>query len=237
MRIIPAIDIIDGNCVRLTQGDYDQKKIYHEDPLEVAMQFEAAGLKYLHLVDLDGARAGKIVNWAVIEKLGKNSKLRIDFGGGIKTDADIRRLFDSGMIQINVGSIALKDPEKVKGWINIFGAGRVILSADVRNEYIAISGWQENSTKGIFDLLGDYVSAGLQYVTCTDISTDGTLKGPNLALYEKISRKFPGLSLIASGGVGSKDDVLQLKEIPVDGVIIGKALYERKITLEELTGI
>jgi phosphoribosylformimino-5-aminoimidazole carboxamide ribotide isomerase len=244
MRIIPAIDIIDGKCVRLTQGDYAQKKIYNEDPLEVAKAFHDAGLTYLHLVDLDGAKAGKVINWKVVETITKNTTLTVDFGGGIKTDDEIKKLFDSGIQQVNLGSgirqvnlgsIAVKDKRKVIAWAETFGADKIILSADVKDEFIAIHGWQENSTLHIDTFIADYTAQGITYITCTDISTDGTLKGPNINLYKRLLQKFPSIKLVASGGVGSLDDVVALKETNVDGVIIGKAIYEQKIQIEQLS--
>jgi phosphoribosylformimino-5-aminoimidazole carboxamide ribotide isomerase len=234
MRIIPAIDIIDGKCVRLTQGDYGQKKIYHEDPLAVAAEFENAGLEFLHVVDLDGARSGKVVNWDVIETLSKNSGLVIDFGGGIKTDEEITRLFACGIKQVNIGSLAVRDKLKVAGWIEKYGNDRIILSADVKKEKIAISGWQEDSQISIYDFIQGFEASGLKYVTCTDIGTDGTLAGPNVDLYKRILVEFPFLKLVASGGVGKKEDLLALKEIKVDGAIVGKAIYEKKISLHSL---
>lgn len=237
MRIIPAIDIIDGKCVRLTQGDYAQKKIYNEDPLEVARGFEEAGIEFLHLVDLDGAKAGKVTNWKVVENICSGTSLKVDFGGGIKTDGEISRLFDSGIAQVNLGSIAVKQPEIVYGWIEKFGAEKIILSADVRDEMVAISGWMENSSIHITGFLQTYLSRGIRYVTCTDISTDGTLQGPNIALYKKIVSQFPGIKLIASGGVSAVTDLQELKTIPVEGVIVGKAIYEGRIALNELTSI
>lgn len=234
MRIIPAIDVIDGKCVRLTQGDYAQKKVYNENPLEVAMDFENAGVAYLHLVDLDGAKAGKVVNWKVIESITQNTKLRVDFGGGIKTEEELSRLFQSGVRQVNLGSIAVKDPPLVERWIRKFGAGKIILSADVRNEKIAISGWLKDSAIDIADFIQDYIRMGITYVTCTDISTDGMLQGPNIGLYSKLLDKFPSIKLIASGGVSNMNDIHELKKISVDGVIVGKAIYEGKVDLKEL---
>lgn len=234
MRIIPAIDLIDGKCVRLTQGDYAQKKIYNENPLEVAKAFEDAGLTYLHLVDLDGAKAGKVVNWSVIENITSHTSLHVDFGGGIKTDEEINNLFEVGIKQVNLGSIAVKNPVKVCQWIETFGADKIILSADVKNEMIAIAGWQENSDINIKEFINDYFRQGISYVTCTDISTDGTLAGPNVALYEKLLKEFPKLKLVASGGVGCIEDLSALKKINVDGVIIGKAIYEGKINVQQL---
>ena len=234
MRIIPAIDIIEGKCVRLTQGDYTQKKVYNENPLEIAKSFEDAGLKYLHLVDLDGARAGKVTNWKVIDTITSNTKLEVDFGGGIKTSEEVGKLFDSGIRQVNLGSIAVKNPKLVEEWIGSHGADKIILSADVKNEMIAIGGWMENSTIPIFDFIRDYLKKGIRYITCTDISTDGMLQGPNVNLYKKLLESFPGIKLIASGGVSSIDDLDQLKKLNVDGVILGKAIYEGRIELTAL---
>lgn len=237
MRIIPAIDIIDGSCVRLTQGDYNQKKVYNENPLDVAKAFESAGLQYLHLIDLDGAKAGKVTNWKVIEAITKDTGLVVDFGGGIKTDEEVTRLFDLGVSQVNIGSVAVTNPEKTTAWIDRFGTEKIILSADVKDEKIAISGWQENSSIAITDFLKDYIRKGIEYVTCTDISTDGMLTGPNIDLYKKILLSFPQLNLIASGGVSNMDDLYELKQIGVDGVIVGKAIYEERIRLDELAGM
>ena len=234
MRIIPAIDIIDGKCVRLTQGDYAQKKVYNEDPLDVAKSFEAAGLRYLHLVDLDGAKAGKVINWRVIETITSQTGLAVDFGGGIKTDHEIARLFDTGVKQVNLGSIAVKSPEIVSGWIERYGAEKIVLSADVKGEKIAIGGWTENSTIDIHDLIRDYIKKGIIYITCTDISTDGMLQGPNVALYAKLLKAFPSIKLIASGGVSGIEDLNELKKLKVDGVIVGKAIYEGRIDLKVL---
>ncbi len=234
MRIIPAIDIIDGKCVRLTQGDYARKKIYNEDPLAVAKTFEDAGLKYLHLVDLDGARAGKVMNWKVIESITSGSNLVVDFGGGIKTDDEIQRLFDTGVAQVNLGSIAVKRPELVQSWISRYGAGCIILSADVKNEIIAIAGWAENSAIKIDDFVRNYIQAGIEYITCTDISTDGMLQGPNVQLYTRLLKEFPSIRLIASGGVSNANDLDRLRSAKVDGVIVGKAIYEGRLGLREL---
>lgn len=234
MRVIPAIDIIDGKCVRLTQGDYAQKKIYNDSPLEVAKSFEDAGLRSLHLVDLDGAKAGNVMNWKVIESISSHTNLMVDFGGGIKTDDEINRLFQVGVRQVNLGSIAVKDPGRVHNWIEKFGADKIILSADVKNEMIAISGWFENSRISIFDFINDYLQKGIRYITCTDISTDGMLQGPNLQLYDKLLRTFPEIKLVASGGVSKIKDLEDLKKIEVDGVIVGKAIYEGKIDIGSL---
>ena len=237
MKIIPAIDIIDGKCVRLTQGDYAQKIIYNENPVEVAKNFEGSGLQFVHLVDLDGAKAGKVVNWKVVESVCQETKLNVDFGGGIKTDKQIQQLFDCGVKQVNLGSIAVRDPQKVTEWISRFGAEKIILSADVKDEMIAIDGWQENAAIPLNRFLSDYIQKGIKYVTCTDINVDGMLTGPSIELYKKILITFPSLSLIASGGVSSLDDIQELKRIGVDGVIVGKAIYEGRFKLEELVRV
>jgi phosphoribosylformimino-5-aminoimidazole carboxamide ribotide isomerase len=234
MRIIPAIDVIGGKCVRLTQGDYTKKKIYSESPLDVAKRFEDAGLKHLHLVDLDGAKAGMVKNWELVEFITSQTSLHVDFGGGIKTDAEIKQLFELGVKQVNIGSLAVKEPFKVYQWLEKFGSHRVILSADVKNELIAISGWQENSNVSITDFLTMYCAKGLSYVTCTDIGMDGMLGGPNVALYKKLLVLFPTLKVIASGGVSSIEDLKSLKAAGVEGAIVGKAIYEEKIKLEDL---
>jgi phosphoribosylformimino-5-aminoimidazole carboxamide ribotide isomerase len=236
MRIIPAIDIIDGKCVRLTQGDYSQKKTYSENPVEVAKHFEENGFRFLHLVDLDGARQGKVVNWNVLEKIIAETGLRVDFGGGIKTEDDLVKVFDTGAAQVNLGSIAVNRPYRVREWIEKFGADKVILSADVRDETVAINGWQENSNIDVIMFINTFIMQGLQYVACTDIASDGMLAGANIQLYKKLKAEFPLLKLIASGGIGSIKDVEDLKQIGVDGAIIGKALYENKISLKELAG-
>lgn len=234
MKIIPAIDIIDGQCVRLSQGDYAQKKVYETDPVTVSRSFEAAGLEYLHLVDLDGAKQGKVTNWKVIEAICKNTSLKVDFGGGIKTKSEIRQLLELGVKQVNLGSVAVKEPEKVSIWIDEFGADKIILSADVREERIAISGWTETSSLSIQDFIANYQTIGITYVTCTDISKDGMLAGPNVDLYTKLLKLFPSLNLIASGGVSSLDNLKQLKAAGLYGAIVGKAIYEGRIGLTEL---
>jgi phosphoribosylformimino-5-aminoimidazole carboxamide ribotide isomerase len=237
MRIIPAIDIIDGKCVRLAQGDYDRKKIYNENPVEVAQSFEDAGLKYLHLVDLDGAKAGSVTNWKVVKEITKQTKLHVDFGGGIKTQDEISKLFDAGISQVNLGSIAIKNPRLVYEWINLFGPEKIILSADVKDEYIQISGWMEKSTMTISQLTSDFVANGVKYITCTDIRTDGMLSGPNLDLYKKLKKDFPSIEWIASGGVSKVGDLTELAEVGMNGAIVGKAIYEGKVSLEELAKI
>lgn len=237
MRIIPAIDIIEGKCVRLSKGDYNTKKIYNEDPLEVAQQFEHAGLSYLHLVDLDGAKAKHIVNWKVLERLATKTTLTIDFGGGIKADEDLRIAFESGASQITGGSIAVKDSEKFTAWITAYGADKMILGADAKEGKIAVSGWQEESALEIENFISDYVKKGIEYVISTDISKDGMLEGPSFNLYESILEKLPKLKLIASGGVSSMEDLNQLKQLGLEGAIVGKAIYEKRIALKELSEI
>jgi len=234
MQIIPAIDIIDGKCVRLTQGDYTQKKIYNEHPLEVAKQFEGAGLNRLHLVDLDGAKNGTVRNWKVLEAIAGKTSLIIDFGGGIKTGRDVKIVFDSGAKFATVGSIAVKDEKEFVGWLQEFGAENFLLGADVKNEKIAIHGWQETSDIWIYDFIERYIQQGIKQIFCTDVSKDGLLQGPSLELYRNITGKFPDLHFIASGGVSGIDDVYRLEEIGCKGVIIGKAIYEGRITLKEL---
>lgn len=234
MLIIPAIDIINGRCVRLTQGDYARETVYREEPLDVAKEFEAAGLTHLHLVDLDGAKAGRVTNWKVVEAICSKTKLMVDMGGGIKTKDELHRLFDAGVDKANLGSIAVRNPQVVYDWIDIFG-DRIILSADVRDLQVAISGWQEASSLDVFELIGMYTKKGVAYVTCTDISTDGTLKGPATELYKAILLRFPEVKLIASGGVGSANDLEKLAATGVYGAIVGKAIYEGKISLEELS--
>jgi phosphoribosylformimino-5-aminoimidazole carboxamide ribotide isomerase len=234
MRIIPAIDVMEGKCVRLSQGDFDQKKVYHENPVEVAKMFENAGLQYLHLVDLDGAKSGKVVNWKTLEEIGKTTRLQVDFGGGIKTKSEIRQILEAGAQQVNLGSIAVKEPEKVTIWVNEFGADKIILSADVRDEQIAIHGWKETSPLSVIDFITQYQTIGINHVTCTDISTDGMLNGPNFSLYKKLLQQFPELNLIASGGVSSMEDIRKLKSFGLYGVIVGKAIYEGRVRIEEL---
>jgi phosphoribosylformimino-5-aminoimidazole carboxamide ribotide isomerase len=234
MRIIPAIDIIEGKCVRLTQGDYGQKKVYNEDPLEVAKEFEDAGFQYLHLVDLDGAKAKHIVNWKVLEKLAAQTSLNIDFGGGIKSDEDVRIAFECGAKQITGGSIAAQNQELFLSWLEKYGADKIILGADAKDGKIAVSGWQEATDLEVTEFIQSYQEKGIEYVICTDISKDGMLQGAANELYEKILSENPDTKLIASGGVSSMDDVLRLKEIGLEGCIIGKAIYEKKIRLDDL---
>jgi phosphoribosylformimino-5-aminoimidazole carboxamide ribotide isomerase len=235
MEIIPAIDIIDGKCVRLTQGDYAQKTIYNERPLEVARQFEDAGLNRLHLVDLDGAKAGAIKNWKVLETIAGKTSLIIDFGGGIKTEKDVQIVFDSGAKFATVGSVAVKNEEEFVRWLLQFGAGRFLLGADVKNEKIAIHGWQETSDLWIYDFIEKYIQQGITQLFCTDVSKDGKLEGPATDLYKNIIDKFPNLHFIASGGVSSIKDLIELEQAGCKGAIVGKAIYENRISLSDLT--
>lgn len=234
MEIIPAIDIIEGKCVRLTHGDYNQKKIYNENPLEVAKEFEAAGIQRLHLVDLDGAKAGAVKNWKVLELIAAKTSLVIDFGGGIKTEQDVQIIFDSGAALATVGSIAVKDEETFCSWLKKFGAEKFLLGADVKDEKITVSGWTEQTAIWIYDFIEKYIQKEVHQIFCTDVSKDGALQGPSTELYKNIIQKFPQLHFIASGGVSSVEDVYQLQEIGCSGVIIGKAIYEGRIQLNEL---
>lgn len=234
MEIIPAIDIIEGKCVRLTQGDYQQKKVYNENPLEVAKAFEGAGIRRLHLVDLDGAKAKRIINYKVLEKIATHTKLWIDFGGGLKSDEDLHIAFESGAQQVTGGTVAVKDSSLFQSWLQVYGAEKIILGADVKKGKIAVSGWQEQSELELFDFLKDYISKGVSYVICTDISKDGLLQGTALPLYQEIKERFSDLKLIASGGVTTITELEMLQEIGCFGAIIGKAIYEGKITLKEL---
>jgi phosphoribosylformimino-5-aminoimidazole carboxamide ribotide isomerase len=237
MRIIPAIDIIDGKCVRLSKGDYSTKKIYNEDPLEVAKKFEAHGIQHLHLVDLDGAKSKHIVNHKVLEQLASNTSLKIDFGGGLKTDQDLKIAFECGASQITGGSIAVKDPETFKKWIGTYGPQKIILGADALDEKIAVSGWQEESKEELIPFIQGYQKEGIQYVICTDISKDGMLQGPAFGLYKKIVNACgpeEPLKLIASGGISVFEELPKLAEIGCEGTIIGKAIYENRISLKQL---
>jgi phosphoribosylformimino-5-aminoimidazole carboxamide ribotide isomerase len=233
MRIIPAIDIIDGKCVRLSKGDYNTKKFYNENPLEVAKAFEANCIEYLHLVDLDGAKSQHIVNYKILENICTNTNLKIDFGGGLKTGEDLRIAFESGANQITGGSIAVKQPEVFKGWINKYGSDKIILGADCNNRKIATNGWLESSELDVVDFIAGYEKEGINYVICTDIAKDGMLQGTSNDLYKEIIQQT-NTKLIASGGVSCFDDLLLLQEIGCEGAIIGKAFYEGKISLNEL---
>ncbi|WP_047245383.1 1-(5-phosphoribosyl)-5-[(5-phosphoribosylamino)methylideneamino]imidazole-4-carboxamide isomerase [Maribacter thermophilus] len=234
MRIIPAIDIIDGKCVRLSKGDYDTKKIYNENPLEVAKEFEAHGIKHLHLVDLDGAKSKHIVNHKVLEQIATKTGLQIDFGGGLKTDEDLRIAFESGAKQITGGSIAVKDAETFIGWIEKHGADKIILGADAMDEKVAVSGWLEESKEELIPFIQSYQEKGIQYVICTDISKDGMLEGPSFELYQRILDQTENLKLIASGGISAFDELPELAEIGCEATIIGKAIYENRISLKQL---
>ncbi|MEO6915865.1 MAG: 1-(5-phosphoribosyl)-5-[(5-phosphoribosylamino)methylideneamino]imidazole-4-carboxamide isomerase [Chitinophagaceae bacterium] len=234
MQIIPAIDIIDGKCVRLTQGDYSKKKIYNEDPLEVALAFEAGGISRLHLVDLDGARAGMVKNWKVLELITRKTSMIIDFGGGIKQEADLLRVFDSGAKYATIGSLAVKSKDLFSEWLVRYGSDRFLLGADVKQGKIAVSGWEETSSVELFDLLNDYHEQGVHQVFCTDVSKDGLLQGPAIELYQSIISKFPAIDLIASGGVRGVEDLLELEHIGCSAAIVGKAFYEGLISIAEL---
>lgn len=234
LQVIPAIDIIDGKCVRLTQGDYSQKKIYNEKPLEVAKLFEDAGLKRLHLVDLDGAKAGAVKNWKVLEKIAGQTKMVVDFGGGIKTENDVNVVFESGAAYATVGSIAVKDETLFTHWLDQFGAGKFLLGADVKDEKIAIHGWLETTDIWVYDFIKKYLDKGVQQIFCTDVSKDGKLEGPATDLYKNIIKESPSINLIASGGVSTMDDLYKLQEAGCTGAIIGKAIYENRIALEDL---
>ena len=232
--IIPAIDLIDGKCVRLTQGDYAQKKVYHQNPLEVAKRFETAGIRRLHLVDLDGAKAQHIVNYRILHSIATKTSLTVDFGGGLKTDADLRIAFENGASMITGGSIAVKNPEIFVRWITDYGSDRIILGADARDGMIAVSGWTETASLELTAFIAGYRAKGITRVICTDIGRDGMLQGPAIELYRRLLEQFPGLYLAASGGVGSLEDIVALQKAGVPAVIIGKAIYEGKIKPEEL---
>ena len=233
MRIIPAIDIIEGKCVRLTKGDYSTQKTYNENPLEVAKAFEAHGIKYLHLVDLDGAKSKHIVNHKVLETLAGKTQLKIDFGGGLKSDEDLRIAFECGAQQITGGSIAVKQPQMFSQWLKDYGSDKIILGADVKNEWIATDGWTETSSLSLFDFLEDYQTQGVKYTICTDISKDGMLMGPAFDLYKKILTQTD-IKLIASGGISSIEELPQLAALGCEGSILGKAIYENRISLKAL---
>jgi len=234
MRIIPAIDIIEGKCVRLSKGDYDTKIIYNENPLEVAKSFEAHGIEYLHLVDLDGAKSSKIVNYKILEQIATQTSLKIDFGGGLKSDDDLRIAFESGANQITGGSIAVKNRAIFEKWISEYGTEKIILGADAKDEKIAVSGWLEESNEDLVPFIQDYQSKGIQYVICTDIAKDGMLQGPSFDLYNKILAEAKGIKLIASGGISTFDELPKLAELGCEGTIIGKAIYEGRISLKQL---
>jgi len=234
MRIIPALDIIDGKCVRLTKGDYSTQKTYNNNPVDVAKEFEAAGIKFLHVVDLDGAKSGHIINHKVLNAIAHETTLIIDFGGGVKTDADLQVAFDNGASQITAGSIAVKSPDVVYQWIETYGANKIILGADCMNRKIAIQGWQDNTEIDVIDFITMYKSKGISNVICTDIAKDGMLQGAANELYTNILSAVK-VNLIASGGIATIDDVLQMQQLGCEGVIIGKAIYEGRITLKQLS--
>jgi len=234
IKIIPAIDIIEGKCVRLSQGDYAKQKTYNENPLEVAKSFQDHGIEHLHLVDLDGAKSAKVVNWKVLESIANNTSLKIDFGGGVKSDEDIKKVLESGANQITAGSIAVKSPDKVFEWMEKYGAERIILGADVRNNKIAINGWKEESEIELFPFLDKFSKRGIEDVICTDISKDGMMAGSSIELYQEIMSRFPELKLIASGGVSSMSEIEELQDMNLHGAIVGKAIYEGQISLKEI---
>ena len=237
MHIIPAIDIIGGKCVRLTKGDYNQKKEYSDNPTAIAKAFEDAGIQRLHVVDLDGAKAKNVVNLETLQSITSSTNLIVDFGGGVKTRKDLEKVLEAGAKQVTAGSIAANNREEVKSWIEEDGAEKIILGADVLDEKVMVSGWQESSDLDLMEYLEYYLQLGIEYVICTDISKDGVLQGPSFELYQKILGEFPELKLIASGGVSGKSDLIQLKEQGLYGAIVGKAFYEGHITLEELASI
>jgi phosphoribosylformimino-5-aminoimidazole carboxamide ribotide isomerase len=234
IELIPAIDIIDGDCVRLTQGKYNLKKVYSSSPEEIAKEFEAMGLKRLHLVDLDGAREGHVINLGILEKIVGQTSLQVDFGGGVKTNEDIRQVLDAGAGMVTAGSIAVKDPGLVGNWIRQYGPDTIILGADVRQGLISIHGWQEDTSLEVLEFIRNYMATGIQKVICTDITTDGMLEGPSMDLYRELRKSFPEMELIASGGVSGMQDILDLDGIGINGVIFGKAYYEGRITEDDI---
>lgn len=234
IELIPAIDIIDGKCVRLTKGDYGQKKVYNDDPAAQAKEFEKLGMKRLHVVDLDGAKAKHVVNVDVLRGITAATGLKVDFGGGIKSDDDIEKAFAAGASLVTIGSIAVSQPDTFMRWLDRYGADKVILGADVRNGLVSINGWKEDTSEKLLPFLARYVKAGVKNVLCTEISRDGTLSGPSTVLYREVMEAFPGIHLIASGGVGRNEDIIELDEAGIPAVVFGKAWYEGKINLEEL---
>ncbi len=237
MHIIPAIDLIDGKAVRLTQGDYNQKKEYNARPLEVAQQFEGAGLTRLHLVDLDGAKEKRVINWKVLELITSKTSLHVDFGGGVQSDDDLRVAFECGAKQITGGSVAIKDPDLMERWLSKHGSDKIILGADAKNEKIAVSGWEEGTDVWIYDFLEKWVDKGIKYVISTDVAKDGLLQGPSFDLYRNMQDQFPKLNIIASGGVSNMADIETLADMGLFGVIVGKAIYEGRVTLKDLQKI
>jgi phosphoribosylformimino-5-aminoimidazole carboxamide ribotide isomerase len=235
IELIPAIDIINGQCVRLTKGDYNQKKVYNNTPIEVAKHFEELGFKRLHVVDLDGAKSKHIVNDGVLKEITKATKLIVDFGGGIKTKEDIEKAFEAGASMVTIGSVAVTNQQLFLDWIKLYGAERLILGADVRNGKISINGWKEDSSEELLPFLKQYVDRGVKNVLCTEISRDGTLQGPAIDLYKDVMKAYPQLQLIASGGVSSNDDIIELNRAGIPAVVFGKAFYEGKIDIKSLT--
>lgn len=234
IELIPAIDIIDGKCVRLTKGDYDQKTIYNEDPVSQAIEFQRLGFRRLHIVDLDGAKSKHIVNDAVLKAITQATDLTVDFGGGLKSEADIEKAFVAGAHMVTIGSVAVTEPETFLGWLSKYGADRIILGADVRNGMVSINGWKEDSSEALLPFLEKYINAGVRNVLCTEISKDGTLAGPAIELYRKVMNQYPHLHLIASGGVSCNADICQLENNGIPAVVFGKAYYEGKIDIKEL---
>lgn len=234
IELIPAIDIIDGKCVRLTKGDYDQKTIYNEDPVSQAIEFQRLGFRRLHIVDLDGAKSKHIVNDAVLKAITQATDLTVDFGGGIKSEADIEKAFVAGAHMVTIGSVAVTEPDTFLGWLSKYGADRIILGADVRNGMVSINGWKEDSSEALLPFLEKYINAGVRNVLCTEISKDGTLAGPAIELYRKVLNQYPHLHLIASGGVSCNADICQLENNGIPAVVFGKAYYEGKIDIKEL---
>ncbi len=237
MRIIPAIDLIDGKCVRLSQGDYNRQRTYSESPLDMAKTMEDAGIQYLHLVDLDGARLGKTVHWNILENIANNTNLQVDFGGGLKTSEDLRQAFESGARQVVIGSVSVQNPERVENWGKEFGFERIILAADVHGKKVATHGWMETSDLELATYISNFSSLGFRYFLCTDIARDGMLNGPAFELYEEIIRQSPKIKLLASGGIRNIGDLTKLREMGLDGAILGKAIYEGKISMNELAQI
>ena len=234
IELIPAIDIIDGKCVRLSQGDYNSKKVYNENPVEVAKELEAHGIRRLHVVDLDGAASHHVVNYRTLEQIASRTSLVIDFGGGVKSDEDLVIAFESGAQMVTGGSIAVKNPERFCHWLQTYGSERIILGADVKDHKIAVNGWKDESACELFPFLEDYIGKGIRKVICTDINCDGMLQGPSISLYKEMLETYPDFYLIASGGVGSTEDIRQLEATGIPAVIFGKALYEGRITFKEL---
>lgn len=234
IKLIPAIDIIDGRCVRLTKGNYNEKTIYHENPVDVAKEFEQQGLTHLHLVDLDGAKSDHVININVLKAISTQTNLHVDFSGGIKSDSDIKNVFNNGANMVTIGSVAVNNPDLFNKWIKEYGPQKIILGADIKNGSIAINGWKDETKKSIYSFLEHYISLGIINILCTDITKDGTLSGPAYNLYTEILRRFPEINLIASGGVSSNEDIIKLDKLGVKAVVFGKAYYEHKIDIKTL---